>query len=87
AAPTRQSQAPARQPAAPARRGSLDATRHGQLPPVAPAAKPSRFGAVLSTITSGFESLGGSRRPPARPSDYDEAIATDDPALLPAPTP
>jgi hypothetical protein len=42
---------------------------------------------VLSTITSGFESLGGSRRPPARPSDYDEAIATDDPALLPAPTP
>lgn len=85
AAPTRQSQAPARQPAAPARRGSVDATRQGQQP--APAAKPSRFGAVLSTITSGFESLGGSRRPPARPSDYDEAIATDDPALLPAPTP
>lgn len=84
----RQSQAPARQPAAPARRGSIDTPRPWSDSPVTPE-KPKRFGAVMSSITSGFEAMvgGAGRKQPAKPSDYDEAVATDDPQLLPAPLP
>jgi|688.fasta_scaffold11647_4 hypothetical protein len=84
----RQSQAPARQPAPPARRGSIDTPRPRSDSPSLPE-KPRRFGAVMSSITSGFEAMvgGAGRKQPPRPSDYDEAVATDDPQLLPAPLP
>lgn len=84
----RQSQAPARQPSAPARRGSVDTPRPWSGSPVTPE-KPKRFGAVMSSITSGFEAMvgGTGRKQPAKPNDYDEAVATDDPQLLPAPLP
>lgn len=91
----RQSRAPQRQPTPPARRGSTDtprpslaAPRTAQAKAPTQSEKPNRFSSVMSSITSGFEALvGGGRKSPTRPSDYDEAIATDEPQILPAPLP
>jgi hypothetical protein len=83
----RQSQAPSRQPAPSARRGSADTGRQWREPPQAEPEKSSRFGAVMSSITSGFGTMVGGRKGASRAGDYDEAVATDEPQLLPAPLP
>lgn len=83
-----QSQPPINQPVPPARRGSIDQPKAFQEVPATRPERQRRFGAMMSSISSGLEAMvGGGRKQSPRPNDYDEAVATDQPDLLSVPLP